>query len=118
MPRSEIPDRLTECEEIVLPVFFTDIAPIGLKFSGWRVKGCRETMTGSDRFGRCTRERWYARSDGEDWDLDYLGVLCDFVGFSLFSFRSLLCPFWKPVLQAGLKDCELFQSYEVWQLNQ
>ncbi|KAG4430039.1 hypothetical protein IFR05_014478 [Cadophora sp. M221] len=79
VPRTEIPDRLTECEEVVLPDFFTDVAPIGLKFSGWPVKGYRETMTGSDRLGRCTRECWYARSDGEDWDLDYLGILCDFI---------------------------------------
>jgi len=33
----------------------------------------------SDRFGRCTKDIWYAREDGEDWDLESLGVLCDFI---------------------------------------
>ncbi|KAH7327039.1 thioesterase-like superfamily-domain-containing protein [Rhexocercosporidium sp. MPI-PUGE-AT-0058] len=79
VPRSEIPDRPTECEEVVLPTFFSDIAPIILKFTGWALKGYNETMIMSDRFGRCTRDIWYARSDGEDWDVHNLGILCDFI---------------------------------------
>ncbi|KAL2060595.1 hypothetical protein VTL71DRAFT_9236 [Oculimacula yallundae] len=77
--QSEMPDRLTECEAVVHHAYFSDIAPVILKFDSWLLKGYNKTTMNSDRFGLCTRDGWYARSDGEDWDLDYLGLLCDYV---------------------------------------
>jgi len=80
VPKSEIPDRETECEELIHPSFFSDVAPCILKFTGRVIKGSYSVdMRLSDRFGRCTKDIWYAREDGEDWDLESLGVLCDFV---------------------------------------
>lgn len=56
------------------------MAPCILKFTGWVIKGTYGVdMRLSDRLGRCTKDIWYAREDGEDWNLESLGVLCDFV---------------------------------------
>ncbi|KAK0114175.1 hypothetical protein ONS95_013675 [Cadophora gregata] len=80
IPLSQIPNRETDCEELTHPAFFSNVAPCILKFTGWVVKGSYGVdLRLSDRFGRCTKDIWYRRGDGEDWDLESLGVLCDFI---------------------------------------
>ena len=97
VPKEEIPDRETECEQWTLkndPVMEELYlkSPVNDKFLSWEVKGQRDGVL--DGFGPSVIRTWICRPGMQEFDIFSIVALCDWVSHSpssLLIFISYLC---------------------------
>lgn len=86
IPKSEMMDCETECEDVVHEQVHLTAFPALMKLHSRAKKGS-ESLTYKGE-GTGAVDLWFRRGDGEAWDLDYLGMLVDFVGSPFLTRRS------------------------------
>jgi len=82
IPKEEIPDRETECEQWTLELDpdMEEIylrSPVNDKITTWEVKGSRSGLV--DRFGSSVMRTWICRADMHELDIMSIIAICDWV---------------------------------------
>ncbi|RFU29755.1 hypothetical protein B7463_g6565, partial [Scytalidium lignicola] len=77
IPKGELPDRDTECEEFMQPDWILRAFPVAFKMRPFKLKGGKNGKF-NDRKGLHVKETWIKwRDENERYDVISLGSLCD-----------------------------------------